>query len=116
MSTPTIDAVCVGNAIVDVLCEVDESFVTELGVAKGSMRLVEADVASSIYQMLPQTKEASGGAAANTAFGLARLGGRAAFVGRVATDELGTTFTNDIQKSGVAYDLSPSTSGPPPTA
>lgn len=113
MSTPTYDAVCVGNAIVDVLAEVDDSFVTDLGVAKGSMRLVEADVASSIYQTLPNATEASGGAAANTAFGVARLGGRSAFVGRVADDELGVTFTNDIQKSGVAYDLAPSTDGPP---
>lgn len=113
MSNPSLDAVCVGNAIVDVLSEVDDAFVTSLEVAKGSMRLVEADVASAIYQTLPNTIEASGGAAANTAFGLARLGGRAAFVGRVASDELGTTFTNDIQKSGVAYDLAPSTDGPP---
>jgi adenosine kinase len=113
MSNPTLDAVCVGNAIVDVLSEVDESFVAELGVAKGSMRLVEADVASSIYQTLSDTFEASGGAAANTAFGLARLGGRAAFVGRVAKDELGVTFTEDIQRSGVAFDLAPSIDGPP---
>ena len=110
---PTYDVVCVGNAIVDVLAEVDESFVTNLGVAKGSMRLVEADVASAIYQTLTDTLEASGGAAANTAFGVARLGGSAAFVGRVARDELGETFTNDIQKSGVAYNLDPSVGGPP---
>jgi adenosine kinase len=113
MSATTFDVVCVGNAIVDVLAEVDEAFIVELGLDKGSMRLVEADVASAIYAAVTSSVERSGGSAGNTAAAVASLGGGASFIGRVADDALGASFIHDIRKAGVSYELSPAADGPP---
>ena len=113
MTTTTFDAVCVGNAIVDVLAEVDESFIADLELDKGSMRLVDADVASTIYASVTSAVERSGGSAGNTAAALASLGGTASFVGRVANDALGASFVHDIRKSGVSFELPPAEGGPP---
>ncbi len=115
MTQTDFDVVCVGNAIVDVLAEVDEAFIAELELDKGSMRLVDADVASAIYAAVTSSVERSGGAAGNTAAALASLGGRASFIGRVADDALGASFVHDIRKSGVSFEL-PAALGGPPTA
>ncbi|MEY2399764.1 MAG: hypothetical protein QOJ00_2938 [Actinomycetota bacterium] len=109
----SFDVVCVGNAIVDVLAEVSESFVTDLGLDKGSMRLVDADFATSTYALLTGAVEASGGAAGNTAAVLANLGGRAAFIGRVADDALGESYMREIRRCGVTFPLTPASDGPP---
>ena len=107
------DVVCVGNAIVDVLARVDESFVADLKLDKGSMRLVEADVAKEIYALVTDSIERSGGAAGNTAAAIASLGGSASFIGRVADDALGATYMHDIRKAGVSFEVPPAADGPP---
>lgn len=107
------DVVCVGNAIVDVLARVEESFIADLELDKGSMRLIEADVAKDIYAMVIDSVERSGGAAGNTAAAVASLGGAASFIGRVADDALGATYMHDIRKSGVSFDVPPAEDGPP---
>ena len=76
------------------------------------MALVDLDRSEAIYATMGPTTEASGGSAANTAAGVAALGGRAAFLGRVADDELGRAFTHDIRSIGVAFDPVPDPVGP----
>jgi sugar/nucleoside kinase (ribokinase family) len=76
---------------------------------KGSMALTDADRARSIYADMPPAVEISGGAAANTAAGLASLGLAVTFVGKVADDELGEVFGHDIRAAGVAFDNAPAT-------
>ena len=101
------DVVCVGSAIVDVLVRVDDEFILGAGLDKGSMRLVEADEAKRLYASLTDAVEQSGGGAANTAAILAKLGGDVTFIGRVADDALGASFTHDIRQVGVTFNPPP---------
>lgn len=100
----TLDILAVGNAIVDVLAPVNDAFLAREGLDKGSMRLIDADEAHRLYAAMPAAREVSGGSAANTAVGVAALGGRAGFVGRVACDALGEIFAHDIRAAGVRFD------------
>ena len=86
MTAKPIDVVCIGNAIVDVLSHVDESFLTEHEMVKGSMQLIDDQVALKLYADMPPAIEASGGSAANTAAASPRSGATAAFIGKVADD------------------------------
>lgn len=107
-----LDVVCVGNALVDVLTSAPDELLVELGLVKGTMALVDHERAAAIYERMGATTEASGGSAANTAAGVAALGGRAAFLGRVADDGLGRAFTHDIRSVGVAFDPTPTPAVP----
>lgn len=98
-----IDVATVGNALVDVLAPVDEALVAELGLAKGTMTLVDLHEAERLYGAAQPIVEVAGGSAANTAVGAASLGSRAAFVGKVADDHLGGVFDADIRAAGVEY-------------
>ncbi len=98
------DVLAIGNAIVDVIAECDDSFITEQGFSKGSMQLVDQDQAETLYQAMDQGKETGGGSAANTLAGLAQLGQKCAFVGQVADDALGASFASDMQKAGIDFD------------
>lgn len=103
----------IGNALVDVLATVDDAVLTEHGLVKGSMRLCDADEAAAVYASMGPAIERSGGSAANTAVGVASLGGRAGFVGRVRDDQMGAVFTHDIRAAGVSFESAPAASGPP---
>jgi sugar/nucleoside kinase (ribokinase family) len=107
------DVVGVGNAIVDVIAIVDEAFIAEHDLAKGSMSLIDADRATQLYAAMPSGIEASGGSAANTMAGVASFGGRAAYIGKVRDDQLGEVFRHDIRATGVSYDVPYATDGPP---
>jgi len=109
---PRFDVVAVGNALVDVLAPATDADLERLGLAKGTMALVDRDRAEAIYASMGEATEASGGSAANTVAGIASLGGRAAFVGRVADDPLGMAFTHDIRSVGVAFDPAPTRAAP----
>jgi sugar/nucleoside kinase (ribokinase family) len=109
---PELDVVAIGNALVDVLATATDADLEALDLVKGTMVLVDHDRAESIYASMGPTTEASGGSAANTAAGLAALGGRVAFLGRVADDQLGRAFTHDIRSIGVAFDPVPTPSVP----
>ena len=111
MAERTVHVVAVGNAIVDVLAPTPDEVITEQGLMKGTMRLVEADEAERLYAAMGPGTEMSGGAAANTAVGVALLGGNAHFVGKVADDQLGKVFTHDIRAVGVGFDVPPAASG-----
>ena len=110
---PAFDAVGVGNAIVDVIAAVEESFIDDHGLVKGAMTLVGAARSASLYDAMPSGIAASGGSAANTMAGVASFGGRAAFVGKVRDDQLGEVFIHDIRATGVSFDVPPAPEGPP---
>ena len=110
---PQFDVLGVGNAIVDVIAAVPESFITEHGLVKGAMTLIDADRARSLYAAMPPGIEASGGSAANTAAGVASFDGRAAYIGKVRDDQLGEVFIHDIRAAGVTFGVAPAKTGPP---
>lgn len=113
MTDPSLDVVGIGNAIVDVLSQADEAFLKAQDLAKGSMTLIDSARAEALYAAMGPGVEVSGGSAANTMAGLASLGGRGAFVGKVRNDELGGIFQRDIRAAGVAFDTPVATDGPP---
>ncbi|HLF41825.1 MAG TPA: adenosine kinase [Acidimicrobiia bacterium] len=102
-----IDVLALGHAIVDVLCHCDDDLIRRHGLIKGTMALVDAERSAAIYATMGPGVEVSGGSAANTAAGVASLGGAAGFVGKVAADELGEIFTHDLRAAGVVYDTPP---------
>ncbi|HEV8625288.1 MAG TPA: adenosine kinase [Acidimicrobiia bacterium] len=110
---PSLDVVTVGSAIVDVLAHCDDAVVASHGLVKGTMVLVDHDRSAALYETMPPGIEVSGGSAANTAAGIASLGGGVAFVGKVRDDGLGEIFTHDLRSTGVVYTTPPGTSGPP---
>jgi sugar/nucleoside kinase (ribokinase family) len=110
-----LDVLAIGNAIVDVIASADDSFIEQEGLAKGSMRLIDAGEATRLYGRMAQGRETSGGSAANTVAGIASLGLRAGFIGQVAKDQLGEIFTHDIRGLGVEFKTAPS-GGEVPTA
>src|SRR3546814_1421317 len=114
MTAQTLDVVCIGNALVDVLAKADDAFLTTHGIPKGSMTLIDEARALQLYDAMGPAVEVSGGSAGNTATGVASLGGRAAFLGKVRDDQLGAIFTHDIRAAGVAFDVPPASSGPAP--
>ncbi len=105
------DVLGIGNAIVDILSFTDDNFLQEHGFAKGSMTLVDEAVASSFYAKLGQTTECSGGSVANSLAGLASLGAKTAFIGKVKNDQLGAIFTHDLHAAGVYFDSKLATDG-----
>lgn len=98
------DVVGIGNAIVDVLGHAEDSFLADQGIAKGAMTLIDAHRAERLYSAISPVTESSGGSAANTIAVLACLGGRGAFIGKVAEDALGQVFRKDIAVINVAFD------------
>lgn len=106
------DVVGIGNAIVDVLAKVGDTFLKERNLTKGCMTLVEAAEAGKIYNDIIPEREVSGGSAANTVAGMASLGADCAFIGKVHDDELGQVFKRDIGAAGIDCFTSPLEEGP----
>jgi len=102
----------IGNAIVDVLVQTEDAFLEDHGLTKGTMALVDQSQAERLYASLGPGLETSGGSAANTLAGLAQLGGRAGFIGRVRDDQLGAIFAHDIRSVGAHFETAAATSGP----
>ena len=113
MTQPRYDVVAIGNAIVDILSPADDTFLNAQGMTKGSMQLVFSPAdADALYAKMGPGKEVSGGSAANTVAGIAALGGRTAFIGQVADDQLGEVFAHDIRAAGVDFATVPRSGGP----
>jgi sugar/nucleoside kinase (ribokinase family) len=108
----TLDVLTIGNAIVDVLAQTDEAFLAAQSLSKGTMQLIDEARAEGLYGLMGPAIVVSGGSAANTAVGLASLGARAGFIGRVRDDELGRLFAHDLNATGVRFDLQPAGAGP----
>ena len=107
-----IDVVAIGNAIVDVLVHIEDSFLEKHGFTKGSMTLIDEQQAETLYSEIENGLQKSGGSAANTITGIAQLGGNAGFIGRVRNDSLGEIFTNDIKKAGAIFNTPYAIEGP----
>jgi len=103
MGEPTIDVLTIGNAIVDVLAQADEAFLLREGLTKGVMRLIGPEEAERLYADMGPALMISGGCAGNTAAGVASLGGRAAFIGKVAADDLGRFYRHDMNALGIRF-------------
>jgi sugar/nucleoside kinase (ribokinase family) len=112
MSEMELDVVGVGNAIVDVLAQASDDFLTQHGLAKGSMTLIDEERARELYASMGPAREASGGSAANTMAGVASLGGKPAYIGRVCNDQLGEIFSHDMRASGIHFAVPPVAEGP----
>lgn len=112
MTKTRYDVLGVGNAIVDVLAQVDDAFITTHELAKDAMLLIDEARAESLYAAFPPSEEISGGSAANSLAGVASLGGRGAYIGKVAKDQLGEVFAHDLRAAGVAFDTAPLDGGP----
>ena len=110
-ATP-LDVLGIGNAIVDVLSPTDDATLERHALPKGAMTLIDADRAEALYGQMGPGVEVSGGSCANTMAGIASLGGRSAYIGRVRDDELGRIFTHDIRAAGVDYGTPPAADGP----
>lgn len=107
------DVVGIGNAIVDVIAHVDDAFIGQHQLAKGSMTLIDTERADALYGAMPPAIEASGGSAANTVAGAASLGSSVAYVGKVRADTLGEVFAHDVNAVGVHYEQPLAEDGPP---
>lgn len=99
------DVYGVGNALVDVQAQVPDDFVQRLKLDKGIMTLVDDSAQAEVLALLNGSplNHCAGGSAANTIVGLAELGGSAAFAGKVAGDEIGDFFLNDLRALGIDY-------------
>ncbi len=111
--TSKYQVLSMGNAIVDIIARVDDTFLERHERIKGSMMLVDAETSAKIYTDMPPAIERSGGSAGNTAAGIASFGGTSAYVGKVHDDQLGSVFSHDIKAVGVDFQTEPSTEGAP---
>src|SRR3954463_15488975 len=112
MTPAKYDVLGIGNAIFDVLVQTDEAFLAAHGMSKGGMALIDEVRATAIYRDMGPATEMSGGSAANTIVGLANLGARAAYVGKVKDDQIGKLYVHDIRAAGVAFETRPANDGP----
>jgi sugar/nucleoside kinase (ribokinase family) len=103
MPETTYDVIAIGNAIVDIIGQCDDAFLEKHQAPKGHMRLVDSQTISTVYDDMGPGIEISGGSAANTVVGLASLGGKSAFIGKVANDDFGRIFAHDIRAAGVTF-------------
>ena len=111
--TTRFDILGIGNAIVDVVAQADDTFLSRHDMRKGSMTLINADAADTLYTAMPPGQESSGGSAANTCAVAAALGARVAYLGKVANDQLGTVFRHDMTAIGVHFPSTPLYGGAP---
>jgi sugar/nucleoside kinase (ribokinase family) len=112
MTDAKYDVLGIGNAIFDVLVQTDEGFLGRHGMVKGGMALIDEARAAAIYEDMGPATEMSGGSAANTIVGVASLGARAAYVGKVKADQIGGLYSHDIRAAGVAFETRAATGGP----
>jgi len=112
MPEAALDVVGIGNAIVDIIDNTDDAFLTRHGMVKGAMALIDENRAEAIYADMGPAIELSGGSAGNTIAGLASLGARCGYIGKVRDDQLGRVFRHDITAVGVAFPTPYATEGP----
>jgi sugar/nucleoside kinase (ribokinase family) len=113
--TQLYDVAAIGNAIVDVIAPASEAFIREHGLEKGAMTLIDEDQGTRLYAKMAPGVETSGGSAGNTVAGVASFGGKAAYLGKVAKDQLGDVFAHDMRAQGAWFDV-PALVGGPATA
>ena len=98
-----IDLIGLGNAIVDIIVNVNDEFLEKNKLEKGSMSLIETRVSEELLKHCKVVKQIAGGSSANTVFALATLGNKVEFIGRVKNDYYGNIFSSSIKKSGAVF-------------
>ena len=93
----------IGNAIVDVICKVDESFIKENNLTKGTMKLVDEVEFTKLLSNLKTEETIAGGSVANSIVGLSQLGNAVSFIGKVNNDELGNKYEKSLTNEKVKY-------------
>ena len=93
----------IGNAMLDVLCEVPETFLEQEGISKGAMNLVSRERSNTILKLVTPIKETAGGSAANTISTLAKLGLKTGYIGKIANDQKGEVFKRDLLDDSIIY-------------
>ena len=94
----------IGNAIVDVICKVDDSFITQNNLTKSTMKLIfDKNEFKKLLANLIIEKTVSGGSVANSIVGISQLGGKAGFIGKVSDDEFGSNYEEGLKKENVEY-------------
>ncbi len=112
MPTLSLDVLCLGNAIVDIIAPVADDVLVGHGITKGGMFLIDEARAEDLSAFMGAPTVMSGGSAANTAVGLASLGRRTGYIGKVRTDDAGGLFTRAIREAGVRFETEPAAAGP----
>jgi sugar/nucleoside kinase (ribokinase family) len=112
MNDADFDVLGIGNALIDVIASVDDTFIDAHDFPRGATTMVDLERSEAVYADLPPAQEISGGSCANTIAGLASFGATVAFVGRVRDDQLGKVYTHDLRSLGIHFDVPPATSGP----
>ena len=93
----------IGNAIVDVLCKVDEKFITQNNLTKSTMKLVDESEFKKLLSNLKIEETVSGGSVANSIVGLAQLGNKVGFIGKVSDDDLGNKYEEGLKKEKIQF-------------
>ena len=93
----------IGNAIVDVICKVKDSFITDNGLTKSTMKLVDEAEFEKLLSNLKIAETVSGGSVANSIVGLSQLGNKVGFIGKVNDDNLGQKYEDGLKKENVEY-------------
>ncbi|MBN9537436.1 MAG: adenosine kinase [Reyranella sp.] len=112
MTSAAFDVLGIGNAIVDVLTKADDAFLSQHGLVKGSMMLIDEARADTLYAAMGPGVEISGGSCGNTMAGVASFGGKGAYIGKVRDDQLGAVFGHDLRATGVSFETASATTGP----
>lgn len=111
MSNAKFGVTGIGNALVDILAPATDEFLRDqdarFGMKRSSMNLIDQSRAVELYGSMGPGREVSGGSAANTMAAYASLGGKGAYIGKVAQDQLGTVFSHDMKSIGVHFDTAP---------
>jgi len=110
--TVAVDVLGLGNSLVDIIAQTDDSYLSAQEMLKGAMTLIDEDRAEALYAARVAPRIVSGGSAANTIVGVASFGVSSAYIGKVKNDDLGHAFIEDIRATGVAFDTRPADSGP----
>lgn len=93
--------VCIGNALVDTLQQIDENIIEKLDLNKARMTLVDKERSNFLLENMPNPTYSAGGSAANTAYWISVLGGQAGFIGKVSNDDLGKQFKSSLSEHGL---------------
>ncbi|WP_370337533.1 adenosine kinase [Parvularcula marina] len=101
--TATLDVIAIGNAIVDVLAHTEDAFIEKHDLIRGAFVLIDEEKAAAIGADLHNPEQVAGGSAGNTVACLASLGGKAAYIGKVADDEFGAVYRNSMEEIGVKF-------------
>ena len=93
----------IGNAIVDVICKVEDKFITQNNLTKSTMKLVDEAELKKLLSSLKIEETVSGGSVANSIVGLSQLGNKVGFIGKVSDDDLGNKYEEGLRKENVQY-------------